>query len=77
MPRFIFIVLLVWLPAFTRAAGLNIPRLDWQPRSDWINVRQDVHPAAVGDGTNDDTAAIQSALNLGTNGRTIYLPPGD
>jgi hypothetical protein len=58
------------------AATPDIPRLDWQPRSDWINIKKDINPAAVGDGTNDDTTAIQTALNRGSNGKTIYLPPG-
>ena len=31
---------------------------------------------AMGDSTHDDTVAIQSALNRGSNGKTIYLPPG-
>ncbi len=30
----------------------------------------------MGDSTHDDTVAIQSALNRGSNGKTIYLPPG-
>ena len=54
----------------------DIPRLDWQPRSDWINVQSNVSPPAVGDGTHDDTAAIQAALNRGSTGKTIYLPSG-
>lgn len=31
---------------------------------------------AVGDGTTDDTAAIQATINLATAGGTIYFPPG-
>ena len=58
------------------AAIPDIPRLAWQPRSDWINVKSNVTPSAVGDGIHDDTAAIQSALNRGSDGHTIYLPPG-
>lgn len=34
----------------------QIPALDWQQRSDWVNVRA---AGAVGDGKADDTAAIQ------------------
>ena len=64
------------LAATVWADGLDVPRLDWQPRSDWINVKSNVSPPAVGDGIHDDTAAIQSALNKGSNGKTIYLPPG-
>jgi hypothetical protein len=58
------------------AAALDIPRLDWQPRSDWINVQKDIHPPALGDGKADDTQALQTALNRGANGITVYLPPG-
>jgi hypothetical protein len=64
------------LPAATLAALPDIPRLDWQPRSDWINVKTDVTPAAVGDGRADDTAALQAALDRKATGKTIYLPPG-
>jgi len=40
-----------------------LPVLNWQQRSDWVNVKTDVRPAAFGDGLHDDTAAIQAALN--------------
>lgn len=52
------------------AAEPNIPRLDWQPRSDWLNVKTNVTSSAVGDGRADDTAA----LDRGAVGKTIYLP---
>jgi hypothetical protein len=73
-----------WLAAFfvivvssaTLAAQPDIPCLDWQPRSDWINVKTDVTPPAVGDGRADDTAPLQAALNRGVKGKTTYLPPG-
>ena len=58
------------------AAPLDIPRLDWQPGSDWINVKIDVSPPAVGDGRADDTAPLQAALDRGVKGKTTYLPPG-
>ncbi len=60
----------------------QIPALNWPgKRSDWINVKTDVTPKAIGDGLADDYASIQAALdiiNAGTPGkpRTIYLPPG-
>ena len=54
----------------------DLPTFYWQQRSDWINVKKDVKPAAIGDGINDDTVAIQTALNTGSSGKTIYLPPG-
>jgi hypothetical protein len=61
---------------------MSIPELAWEERSDWINVRTDVTPAAVGDGLADDTPAIQAALDMlgkeGTWGQPLvaYLPPG-
>lgn len=57
-------------------AAPDIPRLDWQERSDWINVKADVTPAAVGDGQADDTAALQAALDRGGPTKAVYLPPG-
>ena len=61
-----------------------LPVLNWQERSDWVNVKTDVKPAAFGDGIHDDTAAIQAALNsLDNRGdqsahwtKTVYFPPG-
>jgi len=65
------------LSAFPSPAALpDIPRLDWQPRSDWINVQTDVTPGARGDGRADDTAPLQAALNRGVTGKTVYLPRG-
>jgi hypothetical protein len=58
------------------AAPTDIPSLAWQERSDWINVKTDVKPAAVGDGRADDTVAIQAALDLGRQSKAVYLPPG-
>ncbi|MHB1037422.1 MAG: glycosyl hydrolase family 28-related protein [Pirellulales bacterium] len=58
------------------ASAIDIPRLDWRERSDWINVKTAVAPAAVGDGKADDTAAIQTALDRPGDGKTVYLPPG-
>ena len=58
-----------------------LPVLNWQQRSDWINVKTGVQPAAVGDGVHDDTTAIQAALNRLDNNyvsrtKTVYFPPG-
>jgi len=63
--------------SFTSAAAVDIPRLVWQERSDWINVKTRGTPAAVGDGKTDDTAAIQAALDVKTGDSiTVYLPSG-
>ena len=65
------------LSAFlSSSASPDIPRLDWQPRSDWINVKTDVTPPALGDGRADDTAPLQAALDRSVKGKTTYLPPG-
>ena len=58
------------------AWGADIPSLNWQERSDWINVQTDVTPGAVGDGQADDTDALQAGLTAVTDGKTLYLPPG-
>jgi hypothetical protein len=43
--------------------------------SGWFDVKRDFH--ATGDGTNDDTAALQKAINVGSDAqRPIQLPPG-
>lgn len=58
----------------------KLPRLNWEERADWINVKTEVTPKAVGDGIADDTAALQAALDGLRDGydtaNTIYLPPG-
>ena len=58
------------------AAKPRIPVLNWEKRSDWVNVKTDVTPAAVGDGVADDTAAVQKALDGVDSGSSVYLPPG-
>lgn len=56
----------------------ELPRLDWEERSDWLNVKTKF--GAIGDGKADDTAAIQSALDSLKDGfnqpNTVYFPPG-
>src|SRR6185437_7942329 len=43
----------------------------------WFNVRSSLY-GATGDGTTDDTAAVQAAINAaGPTGGTVYFPPGD
>ena len=64
------------------AGGVNpnvektIPDLPWEKRSDWVDVKTDVAPAAKGDGLADDTAALQKALDGVTHGSVVYLPAG-
>ena len=64
--------------------AIDIAPMTWTPRSDWINIKTDsrVSPHAVGDGVTDDTAAIQSALDVMNNDiynqqkKTVYFPAG-
>ncbi len=69
-------VICLLVPPLARAAAADIPSLDWQPRSDWINVRTMGGLKAVGDGKADDTQAIQQALDRPGDGRAVYLPRG-
>jgi hypothetical protein len=70
--------------ALGHVSAIDIPALTWTPRSDWINIKTDsrVSPHAVGDGVTDDTAAIQSALDVmnndiySTSKKTVYFPAG-
>jgi hypothetical protein len=58
------------------AAQPQVPALHWEERSDWINVKTDIAPTAIGDGKADDTAAIQKALHGVRDGTVLYFPPG-
>lgn len=70
------VVLLSWvvLLAGPVSGGLEeLPRLEWAPRSDWINVKE---RGAVGDGQTDDTVALQQVFSGIKSGHVIYFPPG-
>ena len=58
------------------AAVPTIPALNWTERSDWVNVKTDITPAAVGDGVADDTAALQKAFDGVATGSVLYFPAG-
>lgn len=74
--RFLIVLCLLALTIAAFAAAPDIPSLNWQERSNWLNVKTDVTPKALGDGVADDTRAIQTALDTGGDGKAIYLPPG-
>ena len=59
-----------------KSAPPQIPSLQWEERSDWINVKTDINPTAIGDGKADATLAIQKALNGLRDGSVLYFPPG-
>lgn len=60
----------------TAAGATTATARTLRPRTvDWVNVKQ---RGAAGDGTTDDTAAIQAAItSLGSQGGTVYLPAGN
>ncbi len=60
------------LSASEQAAG-GLPELNWNPGSDWLNVRDF---GAKGDGKTDDTASLQKAFSMLDDGVVIYFPPG-
>lgn len=66
--------------AFLGTAGDQFPALDSGGGStttdiDWINVKASPYNA-TGNGTTDDTAAIQAALTAATTGQVVYVPVG-
>ena len=73
------LLLLLLVATALHAAGPQLPDLNWEPRSDWVNVKS-VTPPAVGDGVADDTAALQAAFNqVGErpgDTKIAFLPPG-
>jgi hypothetical protein len=54
-----------------------LPTLQWEERSDWLNVQK---LGAKGNGVSDDTLPLQAALalfsNTATSNTTLYFPPG-
>lgn len=62
------------------AAEPLLPSLNWQKRAEWVSVKTDVSPPAVGDGIHDDTASLQAALdslrNTPNGLRCVFLPAG-
>lgn len=62
--------------AFLLATAPELPAMPWAERSDWVNVRTDVTPVAVGDGQADDTAALQAALSAMKDGSVVFVPAG-
>ncbi len=53
-----------------------IPNLPWEKRSDWLDIKTDITPAAKGDGVADDTAALQAGFTAMKDGSVLYLPAG-
>ncbi len=63
----------VLLAAAQDGAPPRIPALGWEPRSDWVSVKD---RGAAGDGRADDTAAIQAVLDAVRDGTAVYFPRG-
>ncbi len=71
--RFFLIILqLIGISLFAS----DLPDLNWEERSDWINVKVDINPPAKGDGKTDDTEALQKLFSNLRDGMVIYFPPG-
>jgi len=66
-------MLMTALAALAATPAPELPVLNWEPRADWISVKDH---GAVGDGKGDDTAAVQAALQLVKSGVTIYFLAG-
>lgn len=83
MKRCLVGLVLLCNPGLAWAEATDIPRLTWEPRSDWMNVRDS---GAKGDGLADDTATIQAILDRtpetnenyaeSLRHRVVYFPAG-
>jgi hypothetical protein len=76
---------LIFFVTLTQVHALDIGPMKWTPRSDWLDVKTSSSltggPDARGDGTTDDTKAIQAVLQYIQTNRyghrlTIYFPAG-
>ncbi|HEY3416753.1 MAG TPA: glycosyl hydrolase family 28-related protein, partial [Armatimonadota bacterium] len=81
MPKVLVVSLLALFalcPLWAQAAQL--PELNWEKRSDWLDPTTDTTPRAVGNGVADDTAALQAALDRISNesktNKVVFLPKG-
>ncbi len=61
--------------SFRSVALANLPVVSAGSGDGTVNV-QSAPFNAIGDGTTDDTAAIQAAIDATANGGVVYLPPG-
>jgi len=59
----------------TDATGSGGGSADMSSSGSWINVKDSTY-GAVGNGSTDDKAAIQSAIDALSDGGTVYFPPG-
>ena len=75
-----FIISCLALSSLVLFSAPEIPVLNWEIRSDWMNAKTPQtwnNVKAIGDGVADDTAALQAALGaVPAKGGTVFLPPG-
>lgn len=69
------IIAVVLFTQAATAAPSQIASLNWQQRSDWVNVKA-LPLAAIGDGIADDSPALQAAITAMRDGATLYIPAG-